>query len=91
MEIRHDLKSQRFTLKLNGKEATLSYNLEDGIMDILLVSVPIELSGKGIAEKITLHVFSYAKEKGYKITPTCSYVKNKFLKDRTEFNNITFL
>jgi len=91
MGINHDPERQRFTISLDGKEAVLFYRLEGNIIDILKVEIPTEFRGMGLAEKITLHVFSYAKEKGYKITPTCPYTKNKFLKDHTEFNNITFL
>jgi len=88
MEIKHNPERQKFTISLDGKEAVLFYRLEGKIMDILKVKVPAEFRGMGLAEKITLHVFNYAKEKCYRIISTCSYTKNKFLKDHKEFDNL---
>lgn len=88
IEVKHDPVGQKFYIKLGDKEAVLAYTEVNNIWDIHQVIVPEEFRGQGIAEKLTLHVFEVAKKNGYKIIPTCPYVKNRFLKDHPEFNDI---
>ena len=88
MEINHNHQRQRFTAFVDDREVSLSYNLEDHLMNIIKVEVPVELRGQGLAEKITLHAFEHAKREGYKIIPTCPYVRDKFLKEHHEFDNL---
>lgn len=88
MEIEHNQKSQRFYIEFGENEASLTYNLDNNILEILSVNTPPELREKGLAEKITLYAFNYAKENNLKVKPTCPYVKNKFLKDHHEFDDL---
>ena len=75
-------------MNIGNGQAHLDYNLNGNVMDILSVVVPEEARNKGIAERLTLYVFRYAKKKSLKIIPTCPYVRNSFLKKHKEFDEM---
>jgi predicted GNAT family acetyltransferase len=74
MEIVHDQESQKFFIKINGKEAYLYYRLRENVMDFASTYVPNELRGKGIAANIVEAGLNYARKNNYLIIPSCSYV-----------------
>jgi len=88
IEVRHDPVGQKFYIELGKEEAVLAYTEVNNIWDIHQVIVPEEFRGQGIAEKLTLHVFEVARERGIKIIPTCPYVKNRFLEKHKEFEDL---
>ena len=88
MPVEHNSSSKKFYIPLKESEAYLKYNLNDHIMNILSVVVPEEDRNKGIAERLTLYVFRYAKKKSLKIIPTCPYVRNTFIKKHKEFDEM---
>ncbi len=88
MEIIHDLKGQKFHLKENDG-AFLGYTIVNKILDLHILTVPEELRGQGIAEKLSLFAFEWAKEHEFTIIPSCPYIKDKFLKEHPEWTEIT--
>ncbi len=76
IEVKHDVSNNKFAAMLNGKEAYLRYLLVDKVtMNMIKTYVPPELRGQGIAAEVVHAGLEYAKEKGFKIIPTCSYVE----------------
>ena len=76
IEIKHDESDNKFFATVNGKEAYLRYLLIDKeTMNMIKTYVPPELRGHGIAGEVVHAGLEYAKEKGYKVIPTCSYVE----------------
>ena len=60
-------------------EALLEYTLQDnGVIDFRRTYVPFALRGKGLAEDLVQEGLAWAKEQGYTVTASCSYVQ-KFL------------
>lgn len=59
------------------------------IMDVEHVYVPSRLRGRGIAEIFVKRVYEIAKQKGYLIKPSCTYVKNTFLPRHSELMDYT--
>jgi predicted GNAT family acetyltransferase len=60
-------------------EALLEYTLMDnGAIDFRRTYVPFSLRGKGLAEELVQAGLAWAREQGYTITASCSYVQ-KFL------------
>jgi predicted GNAT family acetyltransferase len=60
-------------------EALLEYTLMDnGVIDFRRTYVPFSLRGKGLAEELVQAGLAWAREQGYSITASCSYVQ-KFL------------
>lgn len=67
-------------LLVNEKEeilAEIDFPLvNDGVIEITHTIVSPSLQGQGIAKKLVEKVLEIAKEKGYKVTASCSYAKH---------------
>ena len=72
MEITHN--EGRFSMKTGHGEAELLYKMDGKIMSIYHTFVPEEDRGRGLAEKLAYSAFNFAKEKGMKVRPDCSYI-----------------
>jgi len=71
----------RVVLRLGDEEAFITFGVDDG-KGVIVVSttfVPESQRGKGVAGKLTAKLVEFAREKGYKIYPLCSYTE-KYLK-----------
>jgi hypothetical protein len=77
MEIRHNKNERIFYIEQEGKViAEMTYYFrEDYEIVINHTYVSPVLRGKGIARKLIEKGVEFAREKGYKIYPTCSYAK----------------
>ena len=69
-------------------QAELLYKLDGKIMDLYHTFTPEELRGKGLAERLTKAAFEFAEKSKLKIRPSCSYVKDVFLKKHPEWMDI---
>ncbi len=77
-----DNNSGSFFIEQDGKQvAELDFEWKDNILDAYHTGVRKELEGQGIAAKLFDELVKYAREKGYKIRPTCSYILVKFKRD----------
>ncbi|MDR2039775.1 MAG: N-acetyltransferase [Bacteroidales bacterium] len=65
----------RFEITQDGYTAYVEYTLRNETMDITHTYVPPPIEGRGIASLLVEHACDYAKGKGLRIIPTCSYVK----------------
>lgn len=79
-----------FFIIINGDESRLDYKVINGVMDIREVFVHERLRGHGMAEKLCDAAFAFAQERGWKVAPSCSYVKEKFLPEHPEHAPIVF-
>ncbi len=87
-EIIHDRDNNKFLKIINGKEAYLRYLMQDEkTMNMIKTYVPPELRGKGIAAEVVHSGLLYAKENGFKIIPTCSYVET-FIERHQEYKEL---
>ena len=88
MEIEHDKEKRIFFAEVENKKALLEYNKVDKkTLDYYHTFVPEELRGRGIASRVVEEGMQYAEEKGYKVIPTCPFVK-AFVKRNPQFENI---
>ncbi|MFC0677671.1 GNAT family N-acetyltransferase [Lysobacter korlensis] len=71
--IEHDRDASCFRTSFEGQEATLEYERVDGWMVITHTRVPQEVSGRGIASRLTRTAFEAAREEGLQVRPMCSY------------------
>jgi len=80
--IRHDEQGGKFYVEVDGKEAHLIYAVVDGAtLDFRHTFVPPELRGRQLAEQLVAAGFAYAREHGYRVVPTCSYVQRRVERD----------
>ncbi|MDA3885568.1 MAG: GNAT family N-acetyltransferase [Candidatus Delongbacteria bacterium] len=88
MVIKHDKEKQEFFAEIENKKAVLEYNkIDEDTLDYNHTFVPEELRGQKIASNIIKEGMNYAKNNGYKVIPTCPFVK-AFTEKNPEFNNI---
>jgi hypothetical protein len=86
-EVINDLQGSRFLLNVNGKEVYVLYAEDKETLDLYSTYTPPKLRGQGLAEKVVLSAFLYAKEKSLKVIASCWYVR-KFLEKHPEFSSI---
>ena len=72
---------------LNGNEVYVLYAEDKEMLDLYSTYTPPKLRGQGLAEKVVLAAFEYAKEKNLKVIPSCWYVR-KSLEKHTEYQNL---
>lgn len=71
--VAHDSARRRFTLRVEGHEAGLDYELRDGSMVITHTGVPPAVEGRGLASQLTRAAFEHARAAGWKVRPACTY------------------
>jgi uncharacterized protein len=86
-EVVNDLQGSRFVLDVGGNEVYVLYAEDNETIDLYSTYTPQQLRGQGLAEKVVLAAFEYAKEKNLKVIPSCWYVR-VFLDKHPEFKNI---
>ena len=75
MEVEHEKVKNRFVIRLATGEAELAYLERDRVLDLQHTFVPPENRGEGVGEALVEHAFSHAREQGYRIQPSCPYVR----------------
>ncbi len=83
----NDKTGSRFVLNVDGKEVYALYAEDKDSLDLYSTYTPSELRGQGLAEKVVLAAFEYAKEKKLKVIPSCWYVR-KFLEKHSEYQSM---
>jgi len=86
-EVLNDLQGSRFVLDVNGNEVYVLYAEDKNTIDLYSTYTPPKLRGQGLAEKVVLAAFKYAKEKNLNVIPSCWYVR-KFIEKHPEFRII---
>ena len=87
-EIINDKQGSRFVFDVDGLEVYVLYAEDKETIDLYSTYTPPQLRGQGLAEKVVLAAFEYAKEKNFKVIPSCWYVR-KFLDKHIEYQNIS--
>lgn len=85
-EIINDTQGNRFVFEVEGYEVYVLYAEDKETLDLYSTYTPPELRGKGLAEKVVLAAFDYAKEKNLIVIPSCWYVR-RFLEKNTEYQD----
>ena len=75
LAIRHEPEGRRFAADVDGRTAYITYrDLGGGVLELDHTYVPREHRGGGIASQLTTHALGYARERGYRVVPSCPYV-----------------
>ena len=86
-QIINDKQGSRFVIDIEGNEAYVLYTEDKDTLDLYSTYTPTQLRGQGLAEKVVLAAFEYAKEKNLKVIPSCWYVR-KFLEKYVDYQNL---
>ena len=79
IEVAHQPDQQRFVTIVDGHESVADYRMSGSNIDFNHTFVPNALRGRGVAEQLVRKGLSWARQEGFKIQASCSYVQ-KFLK-----------
>ncbi|HKL03151.1 MAG TPA: GNAT family N-acetyltransferase [Cryomorphaceae bacterium] len=84
----HDLERQTFDALVGKRRATLEYRSnKEGKIFLTSTEVHPTLQGKGVEEKLVVHVLEYIRENGMRLIPVCPVVK-EFLKTHQEYMDV---
>jgi predicted GNAT family acetyltransferase len=76
----HQIEKNRFVIAKESYECVLDYTLveypENSVIDFTHTYVPFALRGQKLADQLVEAGLVWAKEQGYHIEASCSYVKN---------------
>lgn len=76
LDVSRDEQRQEFAAKVNGERAVLSYETRPGrTLDYLSTVVPESHRGRGIGTALVRHALEYARKHGYRVIPTCPFVR----------------
>lgn len=74
-EILHQPERQRFVLALDDAEALLEYRMvAPDVIDFVHTYTPSALRGRGVAGKLVAAGVAHARERGWRVIGSCSYV-----------------
>lgn len=78
LAVRHDATGRRFVAELDGHQAELHYELDNGVMRLVHTGVPAAIGGRGVAGNLVRNALDFARAQGYKVRPDCSYAAAYF-------------
>jgi uncharacterized protein len=74
-EVQHDQEKNRFFITNALREAYLTYSqVSDTVLDFRSTFVPEVFRGQGVAATLVKAALDYAKDNGFTVIPTCSFV-----------------
>jgi predicted GNAT family acetyltransferase len=87
----HDQEDLRFYATLaSGEEAELTYTFpEEKVMDFDYTFVPEKHRNQGLADQLVKAGLEHAREKGYRVIPSCPAVET-YVKRHKEYENIIY-
>ena len=88
MRVLHDETKQQFSIKLGEYEAVLLYGKKGNVLDYYHIYVPDPFRKKGIAGKILIEAFEYAKKNSYQVVPSCPFIAGDFLPRFPQYQNL---
>lgn len=80
-DIKHDQTNHEFYIETQEGKALLHYECQGDKLNFHHTFVPLELRGKGLAEKIVEAGFQYADQNKLKVIPSCPYVARLVMKN----------
>ncbi len=88
MDVVHKPEEWRFVLEVSGGEAELVYApVGDRLLEYNHTLVPPAMRGSGAGGKVVRAALEYARNNGYTVRPTCSFVQS-FVERHSEYKEI---
>ncbi len=70
----HNAAASRFEALVDGLQCVADYELQRGVMVMHHTYVPAALRGRGVAAALVHEALAYARSRGLRVRPLCSYV-----------------
>jgi predicted GNAT family acetyltransferase len=84
ISVTHNRPEHRFETRVDGQLSVCEYRINGRQMEFTHTFVPSELRGRGIAEKLVRAALGTARDEGYAVVPSCSYV-DAFIRRHVEY------
>lgn len=76
MQVEHLEREHRFVVRTDDEDAELTYQqVGPKLIDVQHTYVPTSARGHGVAEALAEAAFRFARERGYRVVPTCPFVR----------------
>lgn len=88
VEVEHDESRRRFVADLEGSVGHLDYDrVDSGTLDFKHTFVPRDRRGRGLGGRIVERALSHAREHGYRVVPSCPFVR-RYVDRHPEFADV---
>lgn len=87
LHVVHNEREQQFELVAESRKSLLAYHRTPGVIYFDHTEVPPELEGQGIAAKMTRAALNFARAKGLRVVPACSYVA-AYMRGNAEYQDL---
>lgn len=84
MDVQNNEALSRFEAEVEGHTPFLTYRQKGASLALLHTDVPAELEGRGVGSGLALAALEYARERGLKVLPYCSFVA-AYIEQHPEF------
>ena len=85
MNVEHDERGGRFFVRFEDGDAELAYNrVGPKLIDIHHTFVPASARGHHVAEAMAEAAFRHAREHGWRVVPTCPFVRRWLMRHPEE-------
>jgi predicted GNAT family acetyltransferase len=89
LDIERNEEKGNFHVVHEGKVSVLDYEqVDEKTLDFKSTYVPEDQRDKGIGGQIVRHALEYAEERGYRVVPSCPFVKS-YIEEHPRFQQIT--
>ncbi len=92
MEIQFRIDDQKrgsFFIEQEGRQiAELDFEVKENLLNAYHTGVRPQMEGQGIAARLFDNMVRYARDKGYKVIPSCSYILVKFRRHPELYHDI---
>ena len=77
MNVEHNERESRFIVHFDDGDAELAYTrIGPTLLDLQHTFVPESARGHGVADALAEAAITYAREQGYRIVPSCPFVRS---------------
>ncbi|HVY03848.1 MAG TPA: GNAT family N-acetyltransferase [Caulobacterales bacterium] len=87
MEVRDNVRAQRFEIEIEGQFAIAEYKLADGVITFTHTEVPAALGGRGLGTRLIRAGLDAARERGLKVIPECPFFA-KYMREHAETHDL---
>lgn len=89
IQLKIDKNLGSFFIQKEGKQvAELDFEIDGKVLNAYHTGVRPELEGQGMAGKLFDELVKHARENGYKVIPSCSYISAKFRRNPDAFADV---
>lgn len=75
MNVQNNEGAKQFEIREGGEVAFLTYRIDGDTIELVHTDVPQSLEGRGLGSALARAGFDYARSRGMRVIPVCSFVQ----------------